>query len=84
MSTERKELIEICERLPESKRIEVADFARFLRSTPFSRPRLRGVPDRAPKRGPRQSRRIVSRTQASNLVRRGSSGPPIVSSSART
>ena len=30
MSTETKELIEICERLPEAKRAEVADFARFL------------------------------------------------------
>jgi len=30
MSTETRELIEICERLPEAKRIEVADFARFL------------------------------------------------------
>ena len=30
MSTETLELIEICERLPEAKRIEVADFARFL------------------------------------------------------
>jgi len=32
MSTETRELIEICERLPEAKRIEVADFARFLLS----------------------------------------------------
>lgn len=30
MSAETRELIEICERLPEAKRIEVADFARFL------------------------------------------------------
>ena len=30
MSTETRELIEICEQLPEAKRIEVADFARFL------------------------------------------------------
>jgi hypothetical protein len=30
MSTETKELIDICERLPEAKRIELADFARFL------------------------------------------------------
>ena len=30
MSIDTKELIEICEQLPEAKRIEVADFARFL------------------------------------------------------
>jgi hypothetical protein len=30
MSTDTKELIEICEQLPEAKRVEVADFARFL------------------------------------------------------
>ncbi len=30
MSTETRELIEICKLLPEAKRIEVADFARFL------------------------------------------------------
>ena len=30
MSTETKELIRICEALPENKRTEVADFARFL------------------------------------------------------
>jgi hypothetical protein len=30
MSTETAELIRICEALPESKRAEVADFARFL------------------------------------------------------
>ena len=30
MSTETKELIEICEQLPEPQRAEVADFARFL------------------------------------------------------
>ena len=30
MSTETRELVEICEQLPEAKRIEVADFARFL------------------------------------------------------
>jgi hypothetical protein len=30
MSTDTKELIELCEQLPEAKRIEVADFARFL------------------------------------------------------
>ena len=30
MSTDTKELIEICEQLPEPKRAEVADFARFL------------------------------------------------------
>lgn len=30
MSTETCELIKICEQLPEAKRIEVADFARFL------------------------------------------------------
>lgn len=30
MSTETEELIRICEALPEEKRIEVADFARFL------------------------------------------------------
>jgi hypothetical protein len=30
MSTETRELIEICEQLPEAKRAEVADFARFL------------------------------------------------------
>jgi len=30
MSTETEELIRICEALPEAKRAEVADFARFL------------------------------------------------------
>jgi hypothetical protein len=30
MSTETEELIHICEKLPEGKRGEVADFARFL------------------------------------------------------
>ena len=30
MSTDTKELIEICAQLPEAKRVEVADFARFL------------------------------------------------------
>ena len=30
MSTETQELIRICESLPEAKRAEVADFARFL------------------------------------------------------
>jgi hypothetical protein len=30
MSTETEELIRICEALPENKRLEVADFARFL------------------------------------------------------
>ncbi len=30
MSTETEELIRICESLPEEKRAEVADFARFL------------------------------------------------------
>ena len=30
MSTETQELVRICEALPESKRAEVADFARFL------------------------------------------------------
>lgn len=30
MSTETRELIEICEQLPADKRVEVADFARFL------------------------------------------------------
>ena len=30
MSTETKELIRICEQLPEEQRAEVADFARFL------------------------------------------------------
>jgi hypothetical protein len=30
MSTETQELIKICESLPEDKRAEVADFARFL------------------------------------------------------
>jgi hypothetical protein len=30
MSTETEELIRICESLPEAKRAEVADFARFL------------------------------------------------------
>jgi len=30
MSTQTKELIEICEQLPEDQRAEVADFARFL------------------------------------------------------
>lgn len=30
MSIETQELIEICEQLPEAKRTEVADFARFL------------------------------------------------------
>jgi hypothetical protein len=30
MSTETQELISICESLPEEKRAEVADFARFL------------------------------------------------------
>lgn len=30
MSNETRELIQICEHLPEAKRIEVADFARFL------------------------------------------------------
>jgi hypothetical protein len=32
MSTDTKELIEICEQLPASERAEVADFARFLLS----------------------------------------------------
>jgi hypothetical protein len=30
MSTDTRELIEICEQLPAAKRTEVADFARFL------------------------------------------------------
>ena len=30
MSVETKELVSICEQLPEAKRVEVADFARFL------------------------------------------------------
>jgi hypothetical protein len=30
MSTDTQELIRICEALPEAKRVEVADFARFL------------------------------------------------------
>ena len=30
MSTEAHELLSICEQLPEAKRVEVADFARFL------------------------------------------------------
>jgi hypothetical protein len=30
VSTETRDLIEICERLPQAKRAEVADFARFL------------------------------------------------------
>jgi hypothetical protein len=30
MSTETQELLNICEQLPEAKRVEVADFARFL------------------------------------------------------
>jgi hypothetical protein len=30
MSTETRELIEICEQLPADKRVQVADFARFL------------------------------------------------------
>jgi hypothetical protein len=30
MSTDTRELIEICEQLPAAKRVEVADFARFL------------------------------------------------------
>ncbi len=30
MSTETQKLLSICEQLPEAKRIEVADFARFL------------------------------------------------------
>jgi hypothetical protein len=30
MSTETQELIRICEKLPEAKRAEVTDFARFL------------------------------------------------------
>jgi hypothetical protein len=32
MSTDTRELIEICEQLPETERAEVADFARFLLS----------------------------------------------------
>ena len=30
MGSETEELIQICERLPEAKRVEVKDFARFL------------------------------------------------------
>ena len=30
MSVETQELLNICEQLPEAKRVEVADFARFL------------------------------------------------------
>ena len=30
MSVETQELLSICEQLPEAKRVEVADFARFL------------------------------------------------------
>jgi hypothetical protein len=30
MSADTRELISICEQLPEAKRVEVADFARFL------------------------------------------------------
>ena len=30
MSSETQELIQICEKLPQDKRVEVADFARFL------------------------------------------------------
>ncbi len=32
MSSDTRELIEICEQLPQAKRAEVADFARFLLS----------------------------------------------------
>jgi hypothetical protein len=32
MSTNTRELIEVCERLPEAEQAEVADFARFLLS----------------------------------------------------
>jgi len=52
MSTETQELVNICEQLPEAKRVEVADFARFLLAqqsderweqiiaSPTSRPKL--------------------------------------------
>ena len=52
MSSETEELIRICERLPQAKRTEVADFARFLLAqqgderweeiiaSPASRPKL--------------------------------------------
>ena len=30
MSSETQEVLDICEQLPEAKRVEVADFARFL------------------------------------------------------
>jgi hypothetical protein len=34
MSVETQELLSICEQLPEAKRIEVADFPRFLLAQP--------------------------------------------------
>lgn len=34
MSTQTRELLDLCERLPETERAEVADFARFLLARP--------------------------------------------------
>ncbi len=51
MSTETQELIRLCEQLPESKRVEVADFARFLLAKQDDErwERLIASPDRRPK-----------------------------------
>ena len=51
MSTETQELIRLCEQLPESKRDEVADFARFLlaRQDDERWERLIASPERRPK-----------------------------------
>ena len=40
MSTETQELINICEKLPEAERAEVADFARFLLARQSDDPRM--------------------------------------------
>lgn len=51
MSTEMEELIRICEALPEAKRAEVADFARYLldRQDDERWERIIGDPTRRPK-----------------------------------
>jgi hypothetical protein len=64
MNTERQELIRICEELSQAKRVEVADFARFLLAResdqrweqiiadPNPRPKLREFLDQSRAEGP--------------------------------
>ncbi len=46
MSTDTKQLIEICEQLPQAQRVEVADFARFLLAKNRDAAPLREVTER--------------------------------------